>query len=120
VMKAAGTVLPAVASVLKRDEELAARDPNWQQFEQGFKKGFDGVMSAAGTILPAVAAVAKRDEILSEIAAREPSWDGFVNGVETVGKDAWGAVQQVAPLIPEIASIAGKIAAREVLAAREP
>ena len=36
-----------------------------------------------------------------------------MNGVETVGKDAWGAVQQVAPLVPDIASIAGKIARRQ-------
>ena len=74
-MNVAGTVLPAVAAVMKRDEaiaELIARDPNWQQFEQGFKKGFDGVMSAAGTVLPAVAAVMKRDAILAELVARDP------------------------------------------------
>jgi hypothetical protein len=68
-MSAAGKVLPAVAAVMKRDAELATREPSWQQFEQGFEKGFDGVMSAAGTVLPAVAAVMRRE---AELARRNP------------------------------------------------
>ena len=49
------------------------------------------------------------------MVARDPEsgWDKFESGVETVGKDAWGAVQDVAPLVPDIASIAGKIARRD-------
>ena len=104
-------VAPLVAPIAKiagsiAGRDVEARDPNWKQFEQGFKEGFDGTMKAAATILPAVAALARREP-------SKAGWQKFENGVETVGKDAWHVTQEVAPLVAPIVKIAGAVGRRD-------
>jgi hypothetical protein len=56
---------------LKREAEIVQRDPNWQQFEDGFNKGFAEVTNVTGKFLPVVAAVLKRFAV-ADLEQRDP------------------------------------------------